>query len=220
MAHQDSATGVIEENSIGFVPLDQRHGRPRDLFTLWFTTNIAPLPIVTGAMAIQVFHLPLVWAVSAIVLGNIVGALILAACSAQGPQMGLAQMIQSRGQFGRYGALLVVAFATLLYLGFFTSNIVLAATSVHALAPFVDLSTGAVISALAAAGIAILGYNTIHLLNRIGIWFMGLGLALAAASLISKLSLDAWMVGEVTPLGWLSMFSLASVWHLSCPATP
>lgn len=215
MAHQESATGVIEENSIGFVPLDQRHGRPRDLFTLWFTTNIAPLPIVTGAMAVQVFHLPLVWAVSAIVLGNIVGALVLAACSAQGPQMGLAQMIQSRGQFGRYGALLVVAFATLLYLGFFTSNIVLAATSVHALAPFVDLSTGAVISALAAAGIAILGYNTIHLLNRIGIWFMGLGLGLAAVSLISKLSLDAWMVGEVTPLGWLSMFSLAAVWHLS-----
>ncbi|SMO89458.1 purine-cytosine permease family protein [Paracoccus laeviglucosivorans] len=215
MAHQERSPGVIEENSIGFVPLSQRHGRPRDLFTLWFTTNIAPLPVVTGAMAVQVFHLPLAWAFSAIVLGNIVGALVLAACSAQGPQMGLAQMIQSRGQFGRYGALLVVGFATLLYLGFFTSNIVLAAKSLHSLVPAVGLPLGAVISALAAAGIAILGYNMIHLLNRIGIWFMGLGLLLAAISLIAALPADAWLGGEVTPLGWLSMFSLAAVWHLS-----
>lgn len=214
MAHQRKDS-VIEETSIGFVPLARRHGRPRDLFTLWFTTNIAPLPVVTGAMAVQVFHLPLAWAFLAIVLGNIVGAVVLAACSAQGPQMGLAQMIQSRGQFGRYGALLVVGFATLLYLGFFTSNIVLAAKSVQALVPAIGLQWGALISAVAAAGIAILGYNTIHLLNRIGIWFMGLGLALAAASLIATLPAQAWGQGQLTALGWMSMFSLSAVWHLS-----
>lgn len=206
---------AIESNSVGFVPLTERHGHSRDLFTLWFTTNIAPLPIVTGAMAVQVFGLPLIWGISAIVLGNLVGALVLGACSAQGPQMGLAQMIQSRGQFGRYGALLVVVFATILYLGFFTSNIVLAAKSVHALVPAINLTTGAVLSALAAALIAILGYRTIHFLNRVGMWFMGIGLATAAVSLVLALPANAWTTGEVTLFGWFSMFSLAAVWHLS-----
>ena len=36
--------------------------------------------------------------------------------SAQGPQMGIPQMIQSRGQFGSYGALIVVVIAAVMYL--------------------------------------------------------------------------------------------------------
>ncbi|WP_174284786.1 cytosine permease [Sphingomonas bacterium] len=215
MASPADSQGMVEENSIGFVPLAARHGRVRDLFTLWFTTNIAPLPVVTGAMAIEVYHLPLVWGIGAIVLGNVIGALVLGACSAQGPQMGLAQMIQSRGQFGRYGALLVVVFATLIYLGFFTSNIVLAAKSIHALQPGIALPFGAIGAALAAAGIGILGYNVIHLLNRIGIWFMGSGLLLAAAKLVMAMPAGVWTAGRFTMLGWLSMFSLSAVWQIS-----
>jgi trigonelline permease len=215
MASVGEGQGIVEENSIGFVPLAARHGKVRDLFTLWFTTNIAPLPVVTGAMAVQVYHLPLGWGISAIILGHLVGALVLGACSAQGPQMGLAQMIQSRGQFGRYGALLVVTFATLLYVGFFTSNIVLAAKSVHALQPAIGLPVGAIICALAAAGIGILGYNVIHLLNRIGMWFMGLGLLFAGVKLLSVMPAGTWSAGHFTMLGWLSMFSLAAVWHIS-----
>jgi len=211
----DTSAGVIEENSIGFVPLAERHGKVRDLFTLWFTTNIAPLPVVTGAMAVQVYHLPLTWGISAIILGHLVGALVLGACSAQGPQMGLAQMIQSRGQFGRYGALLVVTFATLLYVGFFISNIVLAAKSVHALQPAVGLPVGAAICALAAAGIGILGYNVIHLLNRVGMWFMGAGLILAFANLVALMPSELWTQGQGSMIGWLAMFSLAAVWHIS-----
>ncbi|MGF7153624.1 purine-cytosine permease family protein [Novosphingobium gossypii] len=214
-AADSPGTGVIEENSIGFVPLAARHGKVRDLFTLWFTTNIAPLPVVTGAMAVQVYHLPLTWGITAIVLGHLVGALVLGACSAQGPQMGLAQMIQSRGQFGRYGALLVVAFATMLYVGFFISNIVLAAKSVHALQPAVGLPVGAVLCALAAAGIGILGYNVIHLLNRVGMWFMGAGLVFAFANLVAAMPSGLWTQGTGSMIGWLAMFSLAAVWHIS-----
>ncbi len=215
MATPGEASGTIEANSIGFVPLAERHGRVRDLFTLWFTTNIAPLPVVTGAMAIQVFGLSLGWSISAIILGHLTGAFVLGACSAQGPQMGLAQMIQSRGQFGRYGALLVVVFATLLYVGFFTSNIVLAAKSVHALASGISLPVGAVLCAAAAAGIGILGYNVIHLLNRIGMWFMGLGLLYAAVRLGGGLSPEIVWRGGFNMVGWFAMFSLGAVWHIS-----
>lgn len=105
MSRQDP---LIENHTVDYVPLAERHGKARDLFTLWFSTNIAPLPIVTGAMVVQVFHLNLFWGLLAIALGHMVGGLVIALASAEGPRMGIPQMVQSRGQFGRYGALLIV----------------------------------------------------------------------------------------------------------------
>ena len=46
--------------------------------------------------------------------------------SAQGPQLGLPQMIQSRPQFGYVGALLVWLFAYVQYAGFNVFNTILA----------------------------------------------------------------------------------------------
>lgn len=47
-----------EAHTIYQIPLDQRHGRPRDLFTVWFGSNIMMLTIITGALATTVFGLP------------------------------------------------------------------------------------------------------------------------------------------------------------------
>ncbi len=71
--------------------------------------------------------------------GIMVGGLVIALASAQGPRMGIPQMVQSRGQFGRYGALLIVFFAALIYIGFFISNIVLAGKSIVGIAPSVPV---------------------------------------------------------------------------------
>ena len=70
-----------------------------------------PLTFVTGALAPVVFKLPFGYSVVAILLGNLVGALFMALHSAQGPRLGVPQMIQSRGQFGMIGAVLVIAIA-------------------------------------------------------------------------------------------------------------
>lgn len=86
-------------------------------------------------MVIQVFHLNLFWGLIAIALGHMVGGLVIALASAQGPRMGIPQMVQSRGQFGRYGALLIVFFAAIIYIGFFISNTVLAGKSIVASPP-------------------------------------------------------------------------------------
>src|SRR5215468_9795796 len=77
----------IEQYTIAQIPADQRHGRPRDLFTIWFTSNLMPLTIVTGALATAVFKLPFWPAVVAIVAGNLFGALFMALHSAQGPRL-------------------------------------------------------------------------------------------------------------------------------------
>jgi NCS1 family nucleobase:cation symporter-1 len=48
----------LEISTIQPIAHDQRHGRARDLFTVWFGSNIILLTIVTGALAVTAFHLP------------------------------------------------------------------------------------------------------------------------------------------------------------------
>src|SRR6476620_5488572 len=93
----------IEENTIQQVPLDQRHGRNRDMFTIWFGTNIMILAIVTGALATTVFGQPAWSAILAIVLGNLFGAVFMALHSAQGPPWVFRRWCRPRGSSVRWG---------------------------------------------------------------------------------------------------------------------
>ena len=54
------------------------------------------LTVVTGALAVTVFKLSFVAALLALVLGNLVGGIFMALHSAQGPQLGVPQMVQTR----------------------------------------------------------------------------------------------------------------------------
>jgi NCS1 family nucleobase:cation symporter-1 len=94
------------------IPADRRHGRARDLFTIWFGSNIMLLTVVTGALATTVYGQPFWPAVLAIVLGNLVGAVFMALHSAQGPRLRVLQMMQTRGQLMTYaaGAVLLLTF--------------------------------------------------------------------------------------------------------------
>jgi NCS1 family nucleobase:cation symporter-1 len=167
---RDSSALEIEQYTIAQIPADQRHGRPRDLFTIWFTSNLMPLTVVTGALATVAFKLPFWPAVLAIVLGNLFGALFMALHSAQGPRLGVPQMIQSRAQYGTLGSVLVVAVAVFMYVGYFASNLILGGESLNQLASGVSVDWGIVISAIVSLLITIFGYDMIHSINR---WFAG-----------------------------------------------
>ena len=99
----------IEQHTIYQIPLDQRHGNARQLFTLWFGANLNVLTIVTGALATTVFGQSFLSGVLAILVGNLAGTIFMALHAAQGPRLGVPQMVQSRGQFGARGAAFVVA---------------------------------------------------------------------------------------------------------------
>lgn len=216
MSERSSQDPLIESYTVEQVPRTERHGRARDLFTLWFSTNIAPLPIVTGAMVVQVFNLNLAWGLLAIVLGHCLGGVVIALSSAQGPRLGIPQMVQSRGQFGRFGALLIVFFAALIYVGFFISNIVLAGKSIHAMVEPISLPVGSLIGALAATAIGVLGYRFIHTLNRIGTWVMGGALLAGFAFVFSQpLPVDFLTRGGFTLAGFIATVSLGVIWQVS-----
>lgn len=217
MSDQQSTgqTFAIESHSIDYVKPEERNGKVKDLFTLWFCTNIAPLGVITGAMAILTFNLNIWGALTAIICGHFFGAAILALTSAQGPQVGIPQMIQSRAQFGRYGALLVVIFTTLIYLGFFISNIILSGKTLHTVVPALPVSYATIIGAIAATFIGVIGYHFIHKFNKIGTWFMGSALTIGLMIMIPHINAEILAKGSFNLKGWFAMFCLCSVWQIS-----
>ncbi|MBW9104327.1 purine-cytosine permease family protein [Paraburkholderia phenoliruptrix] len=213
---QSNTAPLIEKHTIGYVPPEDRHGKVRDLFTLWFGGNIAPLPIVTGALGVQIFHLDLLWGIVAIVVGQLVGGVLMALHSAQGPQMGIPQMIQSRAQFGSWGALLVTVIAGVMYVGFFASNIVLAGKSLHGIENGVSVPAGIVIGALGSGLIGIIGYRFIHILNRIGTWVLGIGICVGFVYILTHIATDDFFTrGGFNIAGWLATVSLSALWQIA-----
>jgi NCS1 family nucleobase:cation symporter-1 len=217
LATTDSkASQLIEKHTIGYVPTEDRHGKVRDLFTLWFGGNIAPLPIVTGALGVQLFHLNLFWGIVAIVVGQAVGGVLMALHSAQGPQMGIPQMIQSRAQFGSWGALLVTVIAGVMYVGFFASNIVLAGKSLHGIESGVPVPVGIIVGALGSGLIGIIGYRFIHILNRIGTWVLGIGIFVGFWYILTHVSTADFLTrGGFNIAGWLATVSLSALWQIA-----
>ena len=107
----------MERRTIDVVPDDERHGSPRSQFTLWFGANMQITAIVDGALAV-VFGADALWAIVGLLIGNVFGGTVMALHSAQGPRLGLPQMISSRAQFGVLGAVLPLVLVVLMYLGF------------------------------------------------------------------------------------------------------
>ena len=120
----------IETRSIDYVPSSERHGDVKHLLPVWFQGN-ANLPSLAVGLLGVLFGLNFAWSAVAIVLGTLFGSLFMAFHSAQGPKLGLPQMIQSRPQFGYYGSLLPVIVAVLLFIGFNIFNTIIGGQAVQ-----------------------------------------------------------------------------------------
>jgi len=160
MATTQTRTGGLEVRSIDYVPLNERHGKIWHLGPLWFMSNAQIATLAVGLISISE-GASLFWSVVSIAIGTLVGTLFMAFHSAQGPQLGLPQMIQSRPQFGYLGALLVWLFAYIQYAGFNVFNTVLGGESMSTVAHG-STKLWVVIVTIVAFVIALVGYDLIH----------------------------------------------------------
>ncbi|MFR0354516.1 purine-cytosine permease family protein [Streptomyces sediminimaris] len=150
----------METRSIDYVPLDERHGKLWHLGPLWFMSNAQIATLAVGLISITEGG-NLIWSLIAIVAGTVIGTFFMAFHSAQGPQLGLPQMIQSRPQFGYVGALLVWLFAYVQYAGFNVFNTILAGEAMHTTVHG-GVKLWVVVVTLVALVIALVGYDVIH----------------------------------------------------------
>ena len=214
---REEGLATVEDSTIQRIPLSQRHGTAKDLFTIWFGSNIMMLTIVTGSIATTVFKQPFWWATLAIVTGSLVGAVFMALHSAQGPQLGVPQMIQTRGQFGSFGSLLVVGLVVIMYVGFFASNCVFGGQALHSLNPSVPLNPSIVLIGLVSLMGSIYGYNLIHAYARLLSWVSGAVLVLAFVWIIFVHGLpgDTFTRGSLSLSGFLGSMSVAALWQIA-----
>lgn len=152
--------GGVEVRSIDYVPLRERHGELWHLGPLWFMGNAQIATLAVGVVGVTTGG-NLLWSLIAILTGVLFGTFFMAFHSAQGPQLGLPQMIQSRPQFGYIGALLVWLFAYLQYAGFNVFNTILAGQAGHTTI-HLNEKLGIVLATVAAVAIALIGYDFIH----------------------------------------------------------
>jgi len=152
--------GGLEVRSIDYVPLSERHGKVWHLGPLWFMSNAQIATLAVGLISISE-GASLFWSVLAILIGVLIGTLFMAFHSAQGPQLGLPQMIQSRPQFGYVGALLVWLFAYVQYAGFNVFNTILGGEAMSSTAHG-PTKLWVVIVTVAAFVVALIGYDLIH----------------------------------------------------------
>ncbi|MFF4394384.1 purine-cytosine permease family protein [Streptomyces sp. NPDC001480] len=155
----------LEVRSIDYVPLDERHGKLWHLGPLWFMSNAQIATLAVGLISITSGG-NLIWSLIAIVVGTVIGTFFMAFHSAQGPQLGLPQMIQSRPQFGYVGALLVWIFAYVQYAGFNVFNTILAGEALHSTLHG-GVKLWVVVVTAVGFVIALVGYDVIHKAERV-----------------------------------------------------
>ncbi|GAB3581397.1 purine-cytosine permease family protein [Calidifontibacter terrae] len=161
-----ASTTQVEQRSIDYVPAAERHGSATNQFTLWFGANMQITAVVDGALAV-VFGADALWAIVGLFIGNLLGGAVMALHSAQGPKLGLPQMISSRAQFGVIGAALPLVMVILMYLGFAATGTVLSGQAINKILHVHATWIGIVIFGLLTFVVAAFGYRWIHALGRV-----------------------------------------------------
>lgn len=154
----------IETRSIEWIPHEERHGHPRSLFSVWFGGNMHITTLVSGALCVA-FGLNLFWSIVAVILGALIGAIFTASHSAQGPTLGVPQMIQSRAQFGVIGAVIPLAVVVFMYIGFLASSGLLGAQTI--VGTFgISLTPAIIIMSVLTFIITLFGHDLIHKMQK------------------------------------------------------
>jgi len=207
----------LELATIQPIPLDQRHGTYGDLFTVWFGSNLMLLTIVTGGLAVTVFALPFGWGVLGLAIGNLTGAIFMALHAAQGPTLGVPQMVQTRGQFGSLGSLLVIGIVIVMYIGFLSSNLVLGGQALATLVSGMSDAPGIALVGVLSVIAAIYGYDLIHAYTRVMTYISGSVLVLTGVWIVwvHGLPADFLTRNSFNVPGFLGVISAGALWQIA-----
>lgn len=213
-----STTKIVtfERRHIRPIPEDERHGTTRGLFFVWLGINMLPLTVVTGALGPTLFGLSLGWTVLAVVIGNVIGGFGAALHASQGPQLGIPQMLQARGQFGFYGGSLLALIAVIMFLGFFASNLVVAAQSFAAVFGGIPIDVGIVVCAGVALVVAIFGYDLVR--KAMGVFSVFIGVLVVVALVVVASNPATFQTSAelgYDTAGFFGMLAVGVTWQLA-----
>ena len=177
---------AVEPGGAEFIPLNERHGRPLQLFWTWTSPNMEFATIFVGVLAVAAFGLGFWDAVLAIVLGSALGGITQGLLSMKGPQYGVPQMVLSRLGFGYWGNALPAGINALVAgIGWFAVNSVSGALALNTLTHMPQVLCLLIVVVLQIA-VAFAGYNLIHVFERYAFPVLAIIFLIASGVVLSK----------------------------------
>ncbi|MET9762848.1 cytosine permease [Streptomyces sp. NPDC006372] len=161
-----SSVTKIEPFGVDHIPDNERHGKPRSQFFVWFAAGLN-FPIILLGFSAAWFGLSFAGAVTAIAIGAALGSLLMAIMSRMGVRLGVPQQIQARGPLGFFGNFLPVAYINVFAgVGWAAVTVILGG---KAFAELTHLPFWLCAGALTAIQlvVAIYGYNMINYLQQV-----------------------------------------------------
>jgi nucleobase:cation symporter-1, NCS1 family len=157
---------AVEPGGAEFIPLNERHGRPLQLFWTWTSPNLEFATVFVGVIGVALFGLNFWQALLAIVVGTGVGSITQGLLSARGPGHGVPQMVLSRLGFGYWGNVLPAGLnAITAGIGWFAVNSVSGAFALNTLT-HMPKPLCLVIIVVVQIAIAFFGHNLVHAFER------------------------------------------------------
>ncbi|MFF3263600.1 purine-cytosine permease family protein [Streptomyces sp. NPDC002932] len=171
----------VEAHGIAPVPEDRRYGGPGRLFTVWFAPNLTMTGVFTGTVGIAL-GLDFATALTAVVLGTLVGAVPTAYLGTWGSQTGAGQLPLARLAFGRG----VVLPGTLQWLSSIAWDALIGLFGGEALAQLCGWPfwLGVLVMMAAQGALGVLGYEVIHRLQTVMTFVLAAAFAVLATKLL------------------------------------
>jgi NCS1 nucleoside transporter family len=206
---------TVEPGGAEFIPLNERHGTPFQLFWTWTSPNLEFATVFVGVLAVGVFGLSFWAAVLAIVLGTAAGSVAQAVLSARGPGHGVPQMVLSRLGFGYWGNVLPAGLNSITAgIGWFAVNSVSGAFALNTLTHLPSAACLTIIVALQIV-IAFFGYNLVQAFERYAFPALAVIFVIATVVIVGKSHPGA--VHHTLPGGFLlttgAVFGYAAGWN-------
>lgn len=170
----------VELRGVAPVGADQRFGSASRLFSLWFAAQISPSTFFVGVLGTASF-IGLGWRLGlvAIVAGNVLGSVTVAMLGVLGTRTGAPQLQQSRLAFGR-GVHLPAALTWITQIGFEALAAIFGAEALTVLLGL-NYYLGLLITFVVMGVISVVGYEAIHLFEKLMVVLLGVLFAVVTA---------------------------------------
>ena len=198
----DQLRRYVESRHIDFIPEAARRGAPWQQFVFWTGANTNVFNVVLGAVVVEA-GLRFWWALIAIAVGTLIGALLIALHATQGPRLGVPQTIQSRAQFGFYGSSFLFPAVLVLNIGFIAAELVIQGQALNMVVKSVSIPWWIVILVIPSVIIGIVGYRWIHAAMQATAVLVGISLVIMLIQGLHHGSLPAAELTLAAPPGGL-----------------
>ncbi|MER7736284.1 purine-cytosine permease family protein [Streptomyces erythrochromogenes] len=208
----------VETRGIDPIPDGERHGRARDLFWLWFGSNLTFTYVINGALAVA-FGLTF-WQATAVVVVSGLAFFAISAAGLSGIRTGTATLVISRAAFGVRGNLPAGVLNWLVGIGYTILNTVVGTLALEVFLEELGLLHGTPARAAAlfvtlalTFVVAMWGHATVQFAERWMAYVLAAGFAALLAFLLPGADTAAPATGVPGASGW----SLAFVIMLAAP---